>query len=150
MVTRREVVAAGALGALGAGAGDAAGRAGEAGGAQTAEVEMARQLARIQDEMEGLRTLLRQALLGPSLAVGPVADIRRAFGVFLRSNQKFPDYCEIGSDVFTDLYDWHVRQQQPIEVTRVDNRLAIRFMFTWMVMRPEQDAGFIGFPYDRG
>jgi hypothetical protein len=48
-----------------------------------------------------------------------------------------------------ELYDWHVRYQQPIEMSRVDNRLALRFMFTWMVLRPEQGDNFIGIPYDR-
>jgi hypothetical protein len=52
--------------------------------------------------------------------------------------------------VFTDLYDWHVRYQQPIEITRVDNRTAIRFMFTLMVLRPEQADNFVGIPFDRG
>jgi hypothetical protein len=43
-----------------------------------------------------------------------------------------------------------VRHRQAIEITRADNRIAIRFMFTWMVLRPEQEANFVGIPFDRG
>jgi hypothetical protein len=28
--------------------------------------------------------------------------------------------------------------------------MAIRFMFTWMVLRPEQDPEYVGIPFDRG
>jgi len=148
MVTRRELVTAGALGAMGA-----AGRAeaSEADGdAQGVELLMVQSLNQIQSELKDLRLLLQSALVGPSLSDGPVSEARRLFTQFLRANQKYPDYCEVGSGVFTELYDWHVRHRQPIEITRTDGRLAIRFMFTWMVMRPEQDAAFVGFPYDRG
>jgi hypothetical protein len=152
MVTRRELVTAGALGALASGGpGTHAVDAGlAAGGAQTPEIISAQALRDMVRELSGLRTLLRDALVGPSLATGPVVEARRQFQLFLRANQKYPDYCEIGSNVFTELYDWHVRHQQPIEITRVDNRMAIRFMFTWMVLRPEQDPEYVGIPFDRG
>jgi len=78
-----------------------------------------------------------------------IVEIRRQFGLFLRANQKYPDFCEIGPGVFTELYDWHVRHRQPIEITRTDNRMTIRFMFTGMLLRPEQDPGYVGIPFDR-
>lgn len=153
MVTRRELVTAGAIGALtatGAGAAPDGTPGAEVGAAQTVEVLMAQSLRDIQGELLELRRLLRDALVGPSLSDGVVGEARRQFNLFLRANQKYPDYCEIGSTVFTELYDWHVRHRQPIEITRTDGRMAIRFMFTWMVMRPEQDPNFVGIPFDRG
>lgn len=152
MVTRRELVTAGAIGALtatGAGAAPASPGSATAGVAQTADVLMAQTLRDIREELVELRSLLRDALVGPSLSNGAVVEARRQFNLFLRANQKYPDYCEVGSTVFTDLYDWHVRHRQPIEITRMDGRMALRFMFTWMVMRPEQDPSFVGIPFDR-
>jgi hypothetical protein len=151
-MTRRELVTAGALGALSAStASDASGlEAGADAAAQSAELVSAQALREIAREMTEVRRLLQDGLVGPSLSDGVVADVRRQFGIFMRSNQKYPDFCEVGPNVFTDLYDWHVRHRQPLELTRTDNRMSLRFMFTWMILRPEQDPNFIGIPFDRG
>lgn len=161
MMTRRALVATGALGALSAAAGEASmadpaavgtpAPAEAAVAGQPADVVSAQALREIRAELAELRRTLAEGLLGPSLSAGgSVTELRRQFGIFLRSNQKFPDYCEVGSGVFTDLYDWHVRHGQSLEVTRQDGRMALRFMFTWLVLRPDQDAAFVGIPYDRG
>jgi hypothetical protein len=152
-VTRRELVTAGALGAWSAtSSGEMTGLAAEseAAAAQSAEMISAQALRDISEELGQIRRLLRDGLVGPSLSDGVVVEIRRQFGLFLRANQKYPDFCEIGLNVFTELYDWHVRHRQPIEITRTDNRLTIRFMFTGMVLRPEQDPLYVGIPFDRG
>lgn len=154
MVTRRALVTAGAMGVLSAsGVGDAAageGRGGAAAAAQSAEAISAEALRGILLELREVREALDLTLRQNSLAIGAVAPIRRAFDLFLRANMKYPDHCEIGHSVFTELYDWHVKHRQPIEVQRVEGRTAIRFMFTWMLLRPEQDPNFVGIPYDRG
>jgi hypothetical protein len=152
-VTRRDLVTVGALGALSATApGEMTGLAAdaEAAAAQSPETVSAQALRDIAQEVGEIRRLLREGLIGPSLSDGVIVEIRRQFGLFLRANQKYPDFCEIGPGVFTELYDWHVRHRQPIEITRTDNRLTIRFMFTGMVLRPEQDPGYVGIPFDRG
>jgi hypothetical protein len=156
MVTRREVMTSSAFGALAAAA--EGGAAEETAGAATAkgaeaqspELISAQALRDISETMAEIRRLMRDAFIGPDLASGPLVEIRRQFATFLKGNQKYPDYCEIGPAIFTDLYDWHVRYQQPLELSRVDNRTAIRFMFTWMILRPEQGDNFIGVPFDRG
>lgn len=154
MMTRREVVTSGALGALAAAetrTTDAAPTVADGGGsAQSPEVISAQALREIADQTAEIRRLMRDAFIGPSVAQGLIVELRRQFGIFLKGNQKYPDFCEIGPAVFTDVYDWHVRFQQPIEMTRVDNRTAIRFMFTWLILRPEQADGFVGIPFDRG
>lgn len=162
MVTRREAVTTGALGALAAVAGEPGGAPPVAeGGAvvaegangeetQSPELIVAQALRDIAQDVNQIRLQLREALIGPSLSYGIVGEIRRQFGIFLRSNQKYPDYCEVGPGIFTDLYDWHVRYQLPIEISRVENRTALRFMFTWMILRPEQAEGYVGIPFDRG
>lgn len=144
MVTRRELVTAGALGALSTAAGAEGTALAEAQSNEQISAEALRamrgDLARIQETLDDALTVGR----------GVVSTVRKQFEVYVRTNQKYPDYCEIGLQVFTDLYDWHVRYQQPLEITRVDNRTALRFMFTWMVLVPGQDPAFIGIPYDRG
>src|SRR5512139_1192807 len=156
MVTRRDVVTAGALGVLAAAEGAAVvpvgaheAGAGSAAGAQSPEIISAQALREIAEHVAEVRRLVRDAYVGPTLTHGILVEIRRQFGIFLKANQKYPDYCEIGPAVFTDLYDWHVRYQQPIEISRVENRTAIRFMFTWMVLRPEQADNHVGIPFDR-
>jgi hypothetical protein len=157
MVTRREVVTAGALGALGAvveaHSGAEAGLAAAAAGArveQSPETVSAQALKDMSEEVQRIRQLMREAFVGPSVAAGVIGEVRKQFSIFLKANQKYPDFCEIGPGAFTDVYDWHVRYQQPIEVSRVDNRTALRFMFTWLVLRPEQADMYVGIPFDRG
>ena len=156
MVTRRDVVTTGALGALaaavegGATVSAAGSASADASAAQSPELVSAQALRDISETMAEIRRLMRDAFIGPSVANGPLVEIRRQFATFLKANQKYPDYCEIGPSIFTDLYDWHVRYQQPLELSRVDNRTAIRFMFTWMILRPEQGELFVGIPFDRG
>jgi hypothetical protein len=151
MVTRREAGDAGALrdvvGIDGAYRERRATRRRAA--AQSAEAISAEALRGILRELQEMREAFDGALRRNSLTVGALVPIRRAFEQFLRANTKYPDYCEIGIGIFTELYDWHVKYQQTIEVQRVEGRMAIRFMFTWMLLRTEQDLNFVGIPYDR-
>ena len=158
MVTRRDVMTTGALGALAVTADGGAPEAPMvattaepvASGAQSPDIMSAQALREIAGHVAEVKRLVQDAYLGPTLTHGILVEIRRQFAIFLKANQKYPDYCEIGPTVFTDLYDWHVRYQQPLEISRVDNRTAIRFMFTWMVLRPEQADNYVGIPFDRG
>ena len=57
----------------------------------------------------------------------------------MRSTQKYPDFIEIGIDVWDNIYDWHVVHQQPVNMTRTsDGRYAMVFMFTTLLLRPDQ------------
>ena len=57
---------------------------------------------------------------------------------------------EIGTSLFYDVYDWHVRHAQQIQIIRLaDQRFAIQFMFTQLIVRWEQDANYLGTPFDR-
>ena len=59
------------------------------------------------------------------------------------ATRKYPDFLEIGLDVWDNIWDWHVVYQQPLNVTRVaDGRYAMSFMFTTLLLRPDQNAGF--------
>ena len=144
MISRREVVTAGVLGTLAGGAATPAEAAEQ-------DRDYSAELNRIQTEIGNLRGALDRGLVGPSLSSGFIGDIRDRFTTHLRSTGKFPDLMEIGSDVFYDVYDWHVRHQQQIQIVRIaEQRFAIQFMFTQLIVRWEQDRRYLGQPYDRG
>ena len=78
-----------------------------------------------------------------------VATIRTQQNVFIKANQKFPDYIDAGIEAWEAVYDWHVKNRQPITTTRLpDGRYGIAFMFTTVVLRYENTPNFIGFGYD--
>ena len=78
-----------------------------------------------------------------------VTQIREQQRLWLRSTQKYPDYIEIGVDVWESLYDWHVRYQQPLNVARTsEGRYAMAFMFTTLLLRSDTNPDFIGVAFD--
>lgn len=148
MISRREVVTAGVLGTLSGTPTDAAAAASqsdqEAAVLQKGFNELSRQLSQIQSALDfGQR--------GPGLGAGIIGELRDRLTTHLRSAGKFPDFMEIGTDVFYDVYDWHVRHNQQIQITRIaEQRFAIQFMFTQLIVRWEQDRRYLGVPFDRG
>jgi hypothetical protein len=78
-----------------------------------------------------------------------LARIREQQRVYLKANQKYPDYIEIGLDVWESVYDWHVRHQLPVTATRTaDGRYIMSVMFTTLILRPEQTNSYVGFGFD--
>ena len=91
-----------------------------------------------------------KALLERQLAISPELErIREQQRVYLKSNHKFPDFIEIGIDVWESVYDWHVRHQQPITAARTgDGRYVMTVMFTALILRPEQVSSYVGYGFD--
>jgi hypothetical protein len=147
MISRRDVVTAGVLGTLTGTALDAG-----ASPAVQDDPELRKVLIQMNSQLVAINGKLHAGLLGPEVVHGGfLADIRNKYSVHLRSTGKFPDFLEIGTDVFYDVYDWHVRHNQPIQITRIsEQRFAIQWMFTQLVVRFETDSKFIGVPFDRG
>ena len=78
-----------------------------------------------------------------------VARVRQQQRTWMKSTMKFPDFIEIGIDVWDNLYDWHVAHQQPVSMSRAaDGHYTMTFMFTTLVLRPEQTPDYVGFPFD--
>ena len=147
MISRREVVTAGVLGTFTGSAGTA--EASQGGGQDDAQTRAV--LTRIEQDLQRISTTLEQGLRGPALDAGPISDIRTRLTTHLRAAGKFPEFMEIGTNVFYSVYDWHVRHAQQIQITRIaDQRFAIQFMFTQLIVRWEQDANYLGTPFDRG
>lgn len=144
MISRREVVTAGVLGSI-------AGTASAAGAEQSGDAAgIINQLGMIRKELSTMQSTLEQGLRGPGLGAGFIADIRDRLTVHWRSAGKLPDFMEIGTDPFYDVYDWHVRHGQQIQIVRLaEQRFAIQFMFTQLIVRHEVDRRFLGQPFDR-
>lgn len=136
-MTRRELFGGGTVGAL-------------AGVEQQAPVDP-RTVARIETRLQELGTQFELANGGSFTGTSQMVEkLRDAMVLFLRGNQKYPDYIDVGYMVFHTLYDWHVRNDQPLTVGRSgDGRYGLMFMFTRLMLRPDAVPDFIGVPYDQ-
>ena len=135
---RRHLVSGGLL----AGLAGAFGFPSPAAGAQQRRDESDERTAAAVDEL--------RKVVDRGLQVSPeLARIREQQRIFMRANQKFPDYIEIGINVWERLHDWHVEHQvAPNIIRRDDGRYTMTFMFTTLVLRPEMAENYIGFGYD--
>lgn len=78
-----------------------------------------------------------------------IAQVRDAQKTFLRANGKFPDFIEVGSDIWLQIHDWHVRWQQPMTLGRDQSgRYTIQLLGTAVIMKLDAAANFIGLPFD--
>ena len=142
MLSRRELFTAGIAGGLGSGAPASTTTALEQDTTREGQREIARAIGQVED-------VIRQGLQ-PTLSYGQVGKIRSLMEQFLRAHSKFPDYFEVGAAVFIELYDWHVKNRQQINVTRLaDGRYTMQFMFSKIILRPEQEPNYVLYPYDR-
>jgi hypothetical protein len=151
MISRREVVTAGVLGTF---AGSTVDLPAEA-RVERAKVEAAqddagiiRALNQINQELQRLGGVVDTT---SKVVTGYLSDIRLRYTQHLRAAGKFPDFMEIGTDPFYEVYDWHIRHQQPVQITRIsEQRFAIQWMFTQLIVRFEVESKFLGVPFDRG
>jgi hypothetical protein len=98
--------------------------------------------------LDRLRTTLeRQA--SPGSVTPSIAAVRQQQRTYIRSHEKYPDYIEVGLGVWEEVYDWHVRYQLPITAARLpDGRYVLGFMFSNLILRPDQALDFVGFGFD--
>jgi len=142
MISRREVVTAGMLGTLATGAAEA--------GQSQSDAQLSASVRALEDKLNELKVTVEQGLRGNSMNYGNVGQVKSAIEKYAKTGGKFPEYCEVGLAVFHDVYDWHVRHQQQIQITRIaEQRMAIQFMFTQLILRWENVETYVGTPYDR-
>jgi hypothetical protein len=79
-----------------------------------------------------------------------VSRVRQQQRTWMMATRKYPDFIEVGLDVWDNVYDWHVAYRQPLNVTRLaDGRYAMSFMlFTTLLLRPDQNPDFVGYAFD--
>jgi len=143
MIPRRNLVTGGlvggVLGALG-GSNDLEAAPAAAAGADVTD-DM---VTKIVGAIAGLKTEIQSLKSFPEIA--PVRDAQL---LHLRANGKFPDYLDVGTNVWFAVHDWHIRWQQPLTLGR-DNlgRYTLLFGQTFLIMRVDAVATFMGVPYD--
>lgn len=143
MVKRRDLLGGGVVGGL-VGAFSAGSGIAEA-GAPAAQRQLPDQ--DLHDIVVALDKLRQQ--ITDQRAFSEIGTIREAQRNFLRSNQKMPDFIEVGATHWFQLYDWHVRWQQELNVGRDgQGRYTILFMGTTVILRPENQDGYMSAPYD--
>jgi hypothetical protein len=75
--------------------------------------------------------------------------VREPQKLFLKTNGKFPDFIDVGIDVWYRVYDWHLKWQQPLPIGRdASGRYTMTMMMTTLVMRPDAIPNFVSIPYD--
>ena len=139
MVERRDVIGGGLAAGLAAafGGGDAAAQTRHDAPDATAEMKVA-------DAIDKLRESIEHQHESPELS-----QIRAQQRTFLKANQKFPDYLDVGIDVWERMHDWHVRTQQPLNIIRTnDGRYGMVLGVTTLLLMPQQVGSYISWGYD--
>ena len=142
MISRRDVVTAGVLGTLVTNT-EAAAQGSDA-------MQVREGLNKIADNLDVIKASL-ESLRGNSMNYGALGQIKQKLEVWVKTTGRFPEYWDVGISVWLEIYDWHVRQQQQIQISRIaDQRMAIQWLFTQYVLRWENDMNYIApQPYDR-
>jgi hypothetical protein len=141
MLSRRTLLAGGVLaGTVSGASADTAGAAGAAqgsGSSREADERMVKVLEEIRDQMR-----LDSGGGFPDTIRGLQRD-------FLKSRGKFPDFIEVGVDVWEAVMNWHVRTRQVPQVQRMaDGRYTVAVFLTNVVLRHDVSNNYIGMPYD--
>ncbi len=100
----------------------------------------------VEDVRDELRARLRGC--GP-YTCGAMEQIRANQKAFLKTSAKFPDFIDVGADVWAAAWDWHIKNQQQLTVGRQDNgRYTMSFMLSTLVLRPDMSDSYIGLGYE--
>jgi len=144
-MTRRSLLTGGFFtGLAGTGAGAVAGgTAAESPQSSKSDEQSTRVLEEIRDELR-----LQRGKCSPA-SCNVVDTIRSQQKTFLKNRGKFPDFIDIGIDVWESIYDWHVVAGQKPEIGRMqDGRYGMGFMTTTLVLRHDMTGSYIGLGYD--
>ena len=99
----------------------------------------------LADAIKGITKVIAQ-----QLSFDEIALVRKSQFDYLRANGKFPDFIDLGTDVWLPIHDWHIRMQQPLVLGRdVNGRYTMMLGFTALVLRQDAVTLLIGIPYDQ-
>jgi hypothetical protein len=100
-----------------------------------------------QDIVQALKDL-RSAITAPQ-TFPEIQPVRTKQVEFLRGQGKFPDYLDVGVDIWFGVYDWHIRHLQPITLGRDSSgRYTLTLLTTTLVLRMDADVRYVGVAYD--
>ena len=143
MLTRRDLFTGGLAGGLAG----AASSPREAAAATSDQSDAA--INSLRTVLEDIRKDLRNQYSCTPTLCPDIDMIRQEQRRFLKGSSKFPDFIDIGIDIWEHLIDWHTKYQQPLAISRMgDGRYAITFGVTMLVLRPDMGATYMGLGYD--
>ena len=132
MITRRELMATG----LGAGA---------AGG--TGETVLVQDTQILSNMLTELREIRRAVSIQGTDAIDKIRDAQRTY---FKNTGRFPQYVEVGYNVFQAVVDWLIAVQQPVTISLVtEGRYAVAFLATTVVLRQDFQDNYVGQGFDR-
>ena len=141
-MNRRVAIRSGLLAGLGSTAMASPSAAAAAGADDAAQLAVAAALREIE------RTLQQQAD-GRNAHWRVVRQVQEQQRTFLKASHRYPEFIEVGARTWEALIEWHVREQQPLNITRAaDGRYVMGFMFTTVLLRPDLDDNYVGFGFD--
>jgi hypothetical protein len=145
MVSRRTVLNGTAIGsALAALTSEPALEAGGGEAAQSASDRVVIDVSSIATSINALRTEVRR-----QETFWEIEPVRESIKAFIRTAAKLPDAVDVGIDIWYQVYDWHVKYQQPLNLSRnAEGRYTILLASTMVVMRQELAANYVGVAYD--
>jgi hypothetical protein len=130
MLTRRALLTGGALAGTGREQGSTS---------RDTDERMVKILEDIRDQMR----------LDGGANVPSLDTIRTLQRDFLKGRGKFPDFIEVGIDVWEALMNWLVRTRQVPQVARTgDGRYTLPLFQTNVILRHDMSNSYIGQPYD--
>jgi len=141
---RRDLIGGGILGGVLGGISEDASETGQAPPSQPRQQTVIEDFSGVVDAINNLeKEFARQN------SFIDIAPIREAQRNYLRINLHMPNYIEVGAGHWFNLYDWHVRWQQPLNLTRdLLGRYTITYLGTAIVLRAEMPDQFLSAPYD--
>jgi hypothetical protein len=141
---RRELLGGGVLGGLLGGLGEEAAEAAQSPPAAQRQQTVIEDFGGVVDAINNLeKEISRQ---NSFLDIAPIREVQRNF---LRTNSHMPNYIDVGAGHWFGLYDWHVRWQQPLNLSRDPlGRYTITYLGTAIVLRTEMPDQYLSVPYD--
>jgi hypothetical protein len=99
--------------------------------------------------LEDIRTMWRNQYSCTSTLCPDIDAIRQEQRRFMKGSNKFPDFIDIGIDIWERLIDWHVKYQQRLTISRMaDGRYSMPFFVTTLVLRPDMSGSYMSLGYD--
>src|SRR5262245_51648105 len=131
MVERRHLLGGGLLGGLLGAVGHDTVEAAQSSGSNHEEAQIvAKAIDSLRQELSRQRDELVRQRVFTELA--PIRELQLRY---LVGNGKFPDFIEVGADLWFQVHDWHVRWNQPLNIGRdIQNRPTLTLMQTTLVL----------------
>jgi len=142
MVKRRDLLGGGILGGILGGLAEETADAGQV--PQRQQQTVIEDFSGVVDAINNLeKEIARQ---NSFVDIAPIREVQRNF---LRVNSHMPNYIDVGAGLWLTLYDWHVRWQQPLNLSRdLLGRYTITYLGTMIVLRSEMPDQYLSVPYD--